>query len=184
MLRAVSKRTVKAVAAIVWLTGAIVLLLKAASLLVQAYALRPGEYWPWAAAVTALFVGAIKARYLFSAFCRKNLGRIAALERPQPWHAFRPRFYLFLTAMIVLAAMLSKLAAGSYPGLLSVAMLDISIGVALLGSAVQVAAMLSLAGHSCEESGPSNRDAVTSREVGELVVEKRATHRRLHDASS
>ncbi len=131
-----SKRNVKAVAAIVWLIGAIVLIFKAASLLVQAYALRPGEHWVWAAVAAALLIGTIKARYLFSAFCRKNLDRIAALEKPRLWKAFRPRFYLFLTAMILLAATLSKLAAESYLALIAVAMLDISIGVALLGSAL------------------------------------------------
>ena len=136
MLCAVSKRTVKAVAAIVWLTGGVVLLLKATSLLAQANALQPGSGWLQVAVVVALLIGAIKARYIFSAFCRSNLDRIAALEKPQLWQAFRPRFYLFLAAMILLAAILSKLATGSYPGLIAVAMLDISIGVALLGSAM------------------------------------------------
>ncbi len=135
MLCAVSKRVVKAVAAAVWLSGAVVLYLKSASLLVQAHALQTDGYWWFAAVITAIVIGAIKARYLFSRFCRKNLDRIAALERPQLWQAFRPRFYLFLFAMILLGSMLSKLAAGSYPALIAVAMLDISIATALLGSA-------------------------------------------------
>jgi hypothetical protein len=37
--------------------------------------------------------------------------------------------------MILLGATLSNLAAGSYPALIAVATLDISIGTALLGSA-------------------------------------------------
>jgi len=120
----------------VWFSGAIVLLLKATSLLQQANELRPGAYWSWAGAVTALLIGAIKARYLFSGFCRKNLDRIAALKNPQPWLAFRPRFYVFLAAMVLLGATLSKLAVGSYPALTAVMMLDISIGIALLGSSI------------------------------------------------
>lgn len=131
-----TRRTVKAIAAIVWLGGATALLLKAASLLAQAHVLRPGGDWLWVAAVAAILIGAIKARYLFSAFCCRNLDRIASLESPQLWQAFRPRFYLSLMAMILLAGMLSKLAAGSYPALIAVAMLDVSIGVALLGSAL------------------------------------------------
>ena len=136
MLWTVSKRTAKAAAAIVWLTGAIVLLLKATSLLAQAYALRPGGDWLWVVVATAFLIGTIKARYLFNAICRKNLDRIAALQRARFWQAFRPRFYLFLIAMILLGAMLSKLASGTYAALIAVAMLDISIGVALFGSAL------------------------------------------------
>jgi len=50
------------------------------------------------------------------------------------WQAFRPTFYVFLTAMILLGATLSRLAIGSYPGLMAMVILDISIAVALLGS--------------------------------------------------
>ena len=60
--------------------------------------------------------------------------RIAALDEPQLWQAFRPGFYFFLTAMVLLGAALSRLAVGSYPALLAMVILDISIAVALLGS--------------------------------------------------
>ena len=131
---AVSKNTLKIVSAFVWLSGAIVLLLKGASLFAQAIALKPGGTWSWLAIAAGLLIGGFKAKYLFGRFCRKNLNRIDALGDPQLWQAFRPTFYVFLTAMILLGATLSRLAIGSYPGLMAMVILDISIAVALLGS--------------------------------------------------
>jgi len=131
---AVSKRTLKIVSGLVWLSGAVVLLLKGASLFAQAIALQPGETWSWLAVAGAILIGGARARYLFGGFCRKKLVRIAALDDPQLWQAFRPGFYLFLTAMVLLGATLSSLAVGSYPALMAMVILDISIAVALLGS--------------------------------------------------
>ena len=131
---AVSKSTLKIVSGLVWFSGAIVLLLKGASLFEQAIALKPGETWSWLAVAAALLIGGIKTRYLFGGFCRKNLNRIAALDDPQLWQAFRPGFYLFLTAMVLLGAIFSRLAIGNYPALMALVILDISIAVALLGS--------------------------------------------------
>ena len=67
-------------------------------------------------------------------FCRKNLDRIAALNDPQLWQAFRPGFYDFLTTMVLLGATLSSLAIDNYPALIALVILDISIAIALLGS--------------------------------------------------
>jgi hypothetical protein len=131
---AVSKNTLKIVSAFVWLSGATVLLLKGASLFAQAIALKPGEPWSWLAIAAGLLIGGFKAKHLFGRFCRKNLDRIDALGEPQLWQALRPTFYVFLIAMILLGATLSRLAIGSYPGLMAMVILDISIAVALLGS--------------------------------------------------
>ena len=131
---AVSKNTLKAVSGFVWFSGAIVLLLKGAILFAEASALKPGEFWPWLAVAAALLLGGVKARFLFGGFCRKNLDRIATLSDPKLWQAFRPGFYIFLTAMVLLGATLSRLAAGNYPALMTMVILDISIAIALLGS--------------------------------------------------
>ncbi len=117
-----------------WLAGSIALLTKAASLFAAANQLNPGSVWSWAAVGAAVLIGGIKAHYLFSRFCRRNLDRIAALGEPRIWQAFRPRFYIFLLLMILFGATVSRLALGSYQGLIAVVMLDITIGVALLGS--------------------------------------------------
>jgi len=131
---AVSKSTLRIVSALVWLSGAIVLLLKGASLFAQAIALKPGESGSWLAIAVAILIGGVKAQYLFGGFCRKNLDRIAALNDPQLWQAFRPGFYVFLTTMVLLGAIFSRLAVGNYPALMALVILDISIAIALLGS--------------------------------------------------
>lgn len=129
-----SARSVKILAALVWCVGGGVLLWKGSTLLIEADALNPQSIWPWAAGAIGLAIGGVKARYLFSKACRKNLRRIDALERPRLWQCFRPRFFLFLAAMIAIGATLSRLAHGSHGFLIGVAILDLSIGTALLGS--------------------------------------------------
>jgi hypothetical protein len=111
-----------------------VLLLKGTSLLVEAEALHHGRAWPWLASLAGLLLGGVKGRVLFSKSCARNLDRIAALPGPKPWQFFRPQFFLFLALMIAAGATLSRLAQGSYPFLIAVAILDLSIAVALLGS--------------------------------------------------
>jgi len=133
-LLTVSHRVLKIFAALVWYIGGIVLLIKGCNLLLEAEALLPDQPWPWTAALAALLVGGIKALFLFSRFCGKNLARIAALERPKIWQFFRPVFFLLLTLMIITGATLSNLAHGNYPLLIGIAALDLTIAVALLGS--------------------------------------------------
>ena len=77
--------SLKIPAAIVWYGGGIALLLKGSSLLVEANGLQPGQGWPWLAVVIGMFLGYLKARYLFSKSCRRNLDRITTLERPRIW---------------------------------------------------------------------------------------------------
>ncbi len=132
----VSRRTLRILAAIVWHIGGIMLLIKAASLLSEADALRPGQSWGWVFVVVGLLLGGLKARYLFSKFCRKNLDRIESLDKPFIWRFFRPRFYLALAIMILSGMMMSRLAEGHYQSLIGVATLNLSIAIALLGSSI------------------------------------------------
>ena len=132
----VSARTLHILAALIWYAGGIVLLLKGGSLLLEAEVLEPGKIWPWLAAILALFLGGWKARFIFGKSIKKNLARIAALDRPKIWQFFSPGFLLALAAMIFAGASLSRLAQGNYPLLIAVAVLDLSIAVALLGSSI------------------------------------------------
>ena len=130
----VSARTLNILAALVWYIGSFVLLLKARSLLFEADALQSTQVWPWLGLVAGMVFGGLKAKFLFSKSCHKNLKRIATLKQPKLWQFFRPGFFFFLFIMIVTGATLSRMAHDNYPFLIGVAVLDLSIAVALLGS--------------------------------------------------
>jgi len=130
----VSTRSLKIMAALIWYAGAVVLLPKGGSLLVEAAALRPGLPWPWLTLLGALVLGGLKARFIFSKSCEENLARIAAIDRPRIWQFFGPGFFVALALMILAGAALSRLAHGHYLFLLAVAVLDLGIAIALLGS--------------------------------------------------
>lgn len=129
----VSHAIVRLVAAAVWYGGSIALVLKAWALLDAAHTLRPSRTAVLAIVAAGIVLGALKARFFFLPACRRNLRRIAALRRPQPWQCYRPAFFAFLALMIGLGTTLSRAAAGSHGLLLGVALLDLSIATALLG---------------------------------------------------
>ena len=133
-MAAVSSRSLNVLAALVWYAGGIVLLVKGGSLLAEAAALRQGLAWPCLAVGLALLLGGLKARFVFSRSCEKNLARIAALDPPRIWQFFRPGFFVALAVMIATGAALSRLAHNHYSFLLGVAVLDLAIAIALLGS--------------------------------------------------
>lgn len=100
----------------------------------EAYVLRPEEKWPLYSALLGIFIGVIKAIYLFNKSCKNNLERIDKLSDPNIGQFFQPRFFIFLTLMVITGATLSRLAHGSYPWLIGVGIVDLSVGVALLFS--------------------------------------------------
>jgi len=127
-----SKRTLAHLAATVWYTGAVVLLVKGALMIRWAAAVRPGP-WPWIAAAAGVVAGWLRADFIFGRACRRNLARIAALDRPQAWQFFRPWFFAALAAMIAGGALASRWAQGHYGPTTLVGALDLSIAVALFG---------------------------------------------------
>jgi len=129
----VSTRTLKILAALTWYIGGVILLIKGRSLLLEADALKPEEIWPWLAAGAGLFFGGLKAKFIYTRSCQRNLDRIDALDQPRVWQFFSPRFFVALTVMISVGVALSRMAHNNYPFLIGVAILDISIGAALLG---------------------------------------------------
>jgi len=121
-------------AAITWVTGGIVLLLKGSDLWLEARDLRSDHTWLWLALVGGLVFGSLKTKYIFDKACRKNLDRIASLSDPKLWQFYRIGFFFFLALMIATGATLSRNAHGNFPFLIGVATLDFSLAVALLGS--------------------------------------------------
>jgi hypothetical protein len=129
-----SRHTLKVLAALVWFSGSVVLYIKSSSLLFEAETIRPDQVWPWLAVLAGLVIGGVKAKYVFSRICFKNLSRIAALEQPRLWDFYRMRFFFFLLSMMTLGSFLSQFAHGNYSILIAVAVLDTSVATALLGS--------------------------------------------------
>jgi hypothetical protein len=129
-----SHRTLNILAASVWYIGGIILIIKGSSLLFAGYRIYSVPLWTLMAGIAGLVIGSLKARFIFRRSCRKNLTRIAAIRQPRLWQFYRPQFFLLLTLMIILGATLSRLAHGNYGMLIAVAILDYSIGFALLGS--------------------------------------------------
>jgi len=131
---AASTRTLKILTAVLWYSGAIVLLSKGASLLLEADSLQPGRNWAWLTVVLGLSIGWLKVKFIFRRACQKNLARIARLSEPKIWQFYRPGFLLFLAAMIVIGSTLSRMAHGNYPFLIAMVILDFSLATALFGS--------------------------------------------------
>ncbi len=129
-----SHRMLKILAVLVWLIGGIMLIRKASELIFEAHAINAMSPWIWVAITAGILLGGIKAKFLFRKACKKNLLRIDNLQQPKFWQFYRLGFFFFLALMIATGATLSRLAHGSFPFLLSVAILDLSIATALLGS--------------------------------------------------
>lgn len=129
-----SPLTLKILAALTWATGGIVLLFKGYALVLEAMELQPGRILNYFPLLTGFVIGSLKARYLFSRSCQRNLYRIDSLADLKLWQFFRPGFFLFLASMILLGAGLSSIAHGHYCMLIGVSTLDLTISMALLGS--------------------------------------------------
>lgn len=131
-----TRRLLAILAAITWYVGGVVLVLKGGSLLLEARDLRPGSLWPITGLSLGLFIGGLKARFIFHRSGRKNLERIAALKRPKVWQFFSPKFFLMLGTVIPLGVIMSRFAHGHFPLLIGVGVLDVSIATALVGSSI------------------------------------------------
>ena len=89
---------------------------------------------PLLALVTGLVIGFFKGKYIFVKSCRKNVKRINEMQKVKPWLFFKPSFMIALVIMIATGATLSRLAEGNYAALLAVAILDLTISMALFYS--------------------------------------------------
>jgi hypothetical protein len=130
----VHTQTLKMLAALVWILGGAVLIIKGVSLLRDANHINAGQILPWIGILVGILLGGLQAKYLFINVCRKNLARIDGLQQPRMWQFFRPGFFLALAFMIAAGIILSRWATGNFIFLIGVAALDLSIGIALLGS--------------------------------------------------
>lgn len=133
----VSRSTLKTLAAVVWIVGGVVLLVKGFELLYAATEVRSGIWRPVAAGVFGLAIGIAKGWYLFRPRYRANMVRIRDLKQPRLWQFYTPGFFVALAVMVTAGAFLSRAAAGHYGLLLAVGALDLGIATALLGSSLE-----------------------------------------------
>lgn len=129
-----STLTLKILAALVWYTGVVVLLIKSAGLFLEADRDGAGSFLVLSAVLMGLVIGCVKAKYLFTKVCKKNIKRINALKQPMLWQFYRKRFFFFLGLMISSGIYLAKLARGDYRLLIALGVLELSIATALLVS--------------------------------------------------
>ena len=129
-----STQTLRILAALVWFSGAVVLFIKGFGMFFEAEQLNPGQLGTWLALSAGLLLGSIKARYLFSRLCIKNLMRIEALAKPKLWNFYRVRFYAFLLVVSLSGLYVSQQAHGDYSMLIVMIIIDLSLATALLAS--------------------------------------------------
>lgn len=129
-----SHRTLKVLAALVWCSGSVVLTYKSTMLLLEAYTINSITHWLWLTIIGGIVFGIIKAQFLFSKLCIKNLKRINALQHPKLWQFYRTGFFFFLLLMIVFGSLVSRQTHGDYALLLTMSFIEVSLATALLGS--------------------------------------------------
>jgi len=126
--------TLKILAALVWYIGVGVLVIKSSGLFLAANQIGAALPWVLLAMLGGIGIGVVKGKYLFADVCRKNLKRIESLENPMIWQFYQARFFIFLGLMVALGITFSKMAQGDYTLLIPLAILELSVGVALLAS--------------------------------------------------
>lgn len=115
----------------VWYTGVAVLIVKSGGLFLEASREGVNHLYLLMAVLCGIVIGMIKAKYLFYHIGKKNLERISLLTNPKLWQFYRKRFFVFLLLMIGSGEYLSGVAYGQNMALIALAVLELSIAVAL-----------------------------------------------------
>jgi hypothetical protein len=129
-LLAVKLYTLIKLAAIVWFSGVVILLIKSSGMFIEAVNKGAPIVWVIIAVLIGLVLGRVKAKYLFVRICNKNIKRILALESPKIWQFYRTRFFFFLFGMILFGNYAYGLARNNID-LIALAVLELSISTAL-----------------------------------------------------
>lgn len=131
----VTKKNLIHMAAFIWFSGGMVLVLKGCLMLRSAFQLDPLLLWIGITFFAGVGIGLIKAKFIFRHALKKNLRRIKSLPLPvYPWQCYRVGFFIFLAGVITLGKIMTTGAAGNFVYILLVAALDLSIATALLST--------------------------------------------------
>ena len=125
------KKTLKTLALLVWYIGFIALSLKSYKLFSEAYSINSNLHYLIGFLLLGVLLSLLKTKYIFIKSCQKNLLRIEQLEEPKIWQFYRIKFFIFLVGVISLGAFLSQQASGNYYFLVSVAIVDMALALAL-----------------------------------------------------
>ncbi len=129
-----SRLTLKRLAASVWYLGVVILLIKSSCLFLEAGRGGISPLWVMLAILSGFVIGWIKAKFLFIKVCKSNLKRINTLKQPMLWQFYQIRFFIFLSMMVSLGTYLSRLAEGNSLMLIILAIVELSVAVALFAS--------------------------------------------------
>ena len=128
------KKNLKILAMIVWYIGFIALSIKSYKLFSEAYNINNNLTYLFSFLFIAFLLSLLKTKYIFNHSCQKNLQRIEELKEPKIWQFYRVGFFIFLVGVISLGAFLSRMASGDYYFLVSVAVVDMALALALFFS--------------------------------------------------
>jgi hypothetical protein len=128
------KKTLKNLALLVWYIGFIALSLKSYRLFNEAYTINNNLTYLIVFILLGFLLSLLKTKYIFTHSCKNNLQRIEQLEHPKIWQFYRVGFFIFLIGVISLGAFLSHQASGNYYFLVSVAVVDMALALALFFS--------------------------------------------------
>ena len=118
-------------AALIWGTGVVFLVTKSSIIFMEASDAGASVFQVFLAVTTGIFIGIIKAKYLFTRLCNKNIQRIMALKSPKFWQCYRPHFFFFLALMIWFGSWAHDTASGQSLWLMLLAVLELSVATAL-----------------------------------------------------
>ncbi len=133
MLNSTSKTLIK-LAALLWYTGVVVLIVKSSVLFLEAQKSGAHFLFILIAVLCGIVIGKIKAKYLFYNIGKKNRERINSLINPKLWQFYKKRFFVFLFSMVTLGKYLSDVSHGNNIALIALAILELSIAFALFFS--------------------------------------------------
>ncbi|MCG8563977.1 MAG: hypothetical protein MI747_02745 [Desulfobacterales bacterium] len=121
-------------AAVVWLTGVLVLLAKSSLIFMEAAVLGTPMAVIAGVWLAGLVLGLAKGKFMFTPICLKNITRIHALDAPKLWQFYRIRFFFFLFLMVGFGQWAQDASSGNSRYLLALAALELSVAMALLFS--------------------------------------------------
>ena len=129
-----SHTTLRKYAALVWFIGVAVLGTKSCRLFLEAQENAVQTHWLILAILFGVTLGGIKGKYFFVKICNKNITRINRLKNPKIWQCYRVRFYFLLGLMVTFSSQTYAFAEGNGIALLLLAIIELSVGTALLVS--------------------------------------------------